>query len=391
MNPQGHAPPAIAAVGDGAAEAEAPRSAGLTRRAVLIIAVIAVLWAIRWLKPVLVPLVLGIFITFWLTPLVDRLERWRVHRSIGAALVLLVLVSGVGVSGYALRDDATSLVNGLPDAARHVQGIFNEALSDRSGWLHHLRTALNQVSTAPGASVAAPAQGIAGGSVDMQGTLIHWSRAAVAAVVNFGLVLFLVYFMLAAGDLFKRRLLTVMSGGLSRRRVTVAMLEQIGRQLQRYLVVLVVTNMTIGVLTGLAFAAFGVEHAAVWGVAAAIIHVVPYAGSAVIAGASGLIVAVQFESVGQGLAIAGVSLLISTLVGMLLTTWLASRASAMNSAAVFVGLLVWGWLWGISGLLLGTPLMMAAKVLLEHIAPMRALNIFMSGNAGVEKALQSRG
>ena len=93
----------------------------------------------------------------------------------------------------------------------------------------------------------------------------------------------------------------------------------------------------------------------------------PYAGSAVIAGASGLIAAVQFESVGQGLAVAGVSLLTSTLVGMLLTTWLASRASAMNSAAVFVGLL------------------------LEHIAPMRALSIVMSGNAGMEKALQSRG
>jgi len=132
VNPQGHAAPAVAAAGESAAEGEAPRSAGLTRKAVPIIAVIAVLWAIRWLKPVLVPLVLGIFITFWLTPLVDWLERWRVHRSNGAA--------------------------------RHVQGIFNEALSDRSGWLHHLRTALNQVSTAPGTSVAAPAQGVAGGA-----------------------------------------------------------------------------------------------------------------------------------------------------------------------------------------------------------------------------------
>lgn len=391
MTSQGHATPAEAAAGESASEEAAPRSAGLTRKAVLIIAVIAVLWAIRWLKPVLVPLVLGIFITFWLTPLVDWLERWRVHRSIGAALVLLALVSGVGMLGYTLRDDTASLINGLPDAARHVQGIFNDALKDRSGWLHHLRTALNQVSTVPGATVSAPASGIAGSGVDMQGTLIHWSRAAVAAVVNFGLVLFLVYFLLAAGDLFKRRLFTVMSGGLSRRRVTIAMLEQIGQQLQRYLLVLIVTNIAIGLLTGFAFAALGVEHAAVWGVATAIIHVVPYAGSAVIAGASGLIAAVQFESVGQGLAVAGVSLLISTLVGMLLTTWLASRASAMNSAAVFVGLLFWGWLWGISGLLLGTPIMMAAKVLLDHIAPMRALSIFMSGNAVTEKALQSRG
>lgn len=354
-------------------------SGQLLRNAVLVIAIIAVLWGIRWLKPVLVPLVLGIFITFWLTPIVDRLERWRLPRPLGAAVVLLALVAGLAGIAYTFRDDAAALFNGLPEAARHAQAIFNDVLRDRTGWLHHLRTALAQ--TGP-SSIA--------GSADVPGTLMDGSRAVVATALNFGLVFFLVYFLLASGDFFKRRLLRIVSGGLSRRRVTVTMIEEIGQQLQRYLGVLAITNVAIGLLTGMAFWALGLERAAVWGIATAVIHVIPYVGAAVIAGAAGFVSAVQFESFGQGLGVACVTLGISTLVGMLLTTWLASRASSMNSVAVFVGLLFWGWLWGISGLLLGTPLMMAIKVLLDHFAPMRAVSIFLSG-AMEAKPLQSRG
>ncbi|HZF16322.1 MAG TPA: AI-2E family transporter [Steroidobacteraceae bacterium] len=369
-------------------------SARLTRNAIVVLAVIAAAWALQWAKPLFVPLVLGAFITFWLTPLVDRLERWRIRRSIGAGLVLILLVGAVVAIAYSVRDDAVALINGLPDAARHAQAIVNDAMRDRDGWLHHLRNALNQVGplaqSVKGAA-AAPAAAAPLAPVDMPATLIHWSRAAIAAVVNSGLVLFLVYFLLAAGDLFKRRLVTAISGGLSRRRITVTMLEQVGQQLQRYLVVLAVTNAVIGILTWLVFRAFGVEHAGVWGVAAAVLHVVPYVGAAAIAAASALVASVQLESITQGLLVGASTLAISTIVGMLLTTWLASRASAMNSAAVFVGLLFWGWLWGIAGLLLGTPLMMAMKVMLDHIAPMRAVSSFMSGSVEEEKALQSRG
>jgi predicted PurR-regulated permease PerM len=356
------------------------------------LAIIAGLWALQWAKLLLVPLVLGIFITFWLTPLVDRLERWRIQRSIGAALVLILLVAALAAIGYSLRDDAIALFNGLPNAAVHAQSIVNDAFRDHDGWLHHLRSALNQVApAAPGGKVSPSTQAMTASPMDVPGALLLGSRAAVTAVVNFALVLFLVYFLLVAGDLFKRRLLTALSGGLSRRRVTVTMLEQVGQQLQRYLVVLAITNTVIGVLTWLVFRAFGVEHAGVWGVAAAVLHVVPYGGAAAIAAASALVASVQFESLTQGLLVGVTTLVISTVVGMWLTTWLASRASAMNSAAVFVGLLFWGWLWGIAGLLLGTPIMMAMKAMLDHIAPMRAVSSFMSATIEEEKPLQARG
>lgn len=390
--PPTNAVPIRSGAADNPPAAPASVSVRLTRNAVLVLAVVAVAWALQWAKPLLVPLVLGVFITFWLTPLVDRLERWHIHRSIGAGLVLLLLVCAVAVIAYSLRDDATALIGGLPEAARHAKTIVNDALRDPDGWLHHLRSAVNQVAPLGQAAKGSAAAPVAAGTqVDMPTALMHGSQVAMSALVNSGLVLFLVYFLLSSGDLFKRRLLTAISGGLSRRRITVTMLEQVGQQLQRYLIVLAVTNAAIGVLTYFLFRAFGVEHAGVWGVATGVLHVVPYVGAVAIAAASALVASVQFESLAQGLLVGGLTLVISTVVGMLLTTWLASRASAMNSAAVFVGLLFWGWLWGIAGLLLGTPLMMAMKAMLDHIAPMRAVSSFMSATIEDEKALQSRG
>jgi predicted PurR-regulated permease PerM len=204
-----------------------------------------------------------------------------------------------------------------------------------------------------------------------------------AAAANVIVVLFAIYLMLLSGDSFKRKLMTVVSsqtenGNLSRKRITIEILNEIAAQFQRYLGVLAVTNVVIGLLIWAAFAMVGVEHAAVWGVAAAVLHIIPYVGPAVIAVASMIVTALQFDSLGQGLLSASVALIIFGLIGMLFQTWLAGRASSMNSVAVFTGLMFWGWLWGIAGLLLGTPLMMAMKVVADRVECLHWLATFLS-------------
>jgi predicted PurR-regulated permease PerM len=181
--------------------------------------------------------------------------------------------------------------------------------------------------------------------LDTQFSLLRGSTTVATAVVDVIVVLFLVYLLLASGDLFKRKLLVIISGELARRRLTVEILNGIAEQFQRYLAVLVTTNVSIGTLTWAAFSALGVEHAAVWGSAAGILHIVPYLGPAAIAVLVLLVTSAQFNSLSYALIIATSSLLVSTLIGMLLTTWLTSRASHMNSVAVFAGLMFWGWLW----------------------------------------------
>jgi predicted PurR-regulated permease PerM len=140
---------------------------------------------------------------------------------------------------------------------------------------------------------------------------------------------------------------------------------------QRYLLAMLVTNALIGLATWLAFRALGLEHAGVWGVAAAVLHFVPYLGPAIVAVAAGVTGFLQFGALLQGLAVAGVALLIAGLIGMAFMTWLQGRFARVNAAVLFIGLLFFGWLWGVAGLLLGGPLVAIAKVVLDRVESLK--------------------
>src|SRR3989344_5948185 len=194
-----------------------------------------------------------------------------------------------------------------------------------------------------------------------------WSgtMGLMSALGQLTVVVFLTYFALASGNLFRNKLLRIAGTSLERRKVTIHVLEDITNQIQRYLMVQVFPSVLVGVATGLAYWALGLENAAVWGVAAGVLNLAPYIGSALVTGASALVAFLQFGTLDMALAIGGASLGIHPLVGNLLTPWLTSRTSSMSPVAVFVSVLAWGWLWGLWGLLLGIPVMMAVKAVGE--------------------------
>jgi len=179
-------------------------------------------------------------------------------------------------------------------------------------------------------------------------------------------VTFLTYFLLLSGDTFRRKLVKI-TPTFSDKKITVQALDEITTQIQRYLLVQLMASVVVGVTTGVAFWAMGLNHAVVWGIAAGILNLVPYVGSILITGAAALIAFLQFGEINMALAVAGVSVLINTVEGNLLVPLMTSRASRMNPVAVFIGVLGWGWLWGVWGLLLGIPILMVVKAICDRV------------------------
>jgi predicted PurR-regulated permease PerM len=194
-----------------------------------------------------------------------------------------------------------------------------------------------------------------------------------SALGQFTVVVFLTFFALASGDVFRHKLLRIAGPSLERRKVTMQVLGDITGQIQRYLLVQALTSVIVGITTGAAYAALGLQNAIVWGVLAGVLNLVPYIGSIVVTGASALVAFLQFGSWDMALAVGGTSLLIHTLIGNLLTPWLTSRTSSMSPVAVFVSVLAWGWLWGLWGLLLGIPIMMAVKTICDRVDDLKAV------------------
>jgi len=156
------------------------------------------------------------------------------------------------------------------------------------------------------------------------------------------------------------------SSTLAGKKITVNVLEAIGGQIERFMLVQIVTSCLVGVTTGLALWGLGLQNAAVWGLAAGIFNSIPYFGPCIVTSGLAVVAFLQFGTFGMTALIAGVALLITSLEGWALTPALLGRAAQMNRVAVFAGLLFWSWMWGIWGTLLAVPMMMVQMDFRAH-------------------------
>ncbi len=350
----------------------------------VILATLGVLAVLKWASAFFIPLMLGFVFYYALAPVVDGLARWRVPRSLSAAVLIVGILAAMGGSLYSLADDANELINSLPSAAEKLREGMRKRSAGPATPLDTVQKAAAELERAAqetsGGATSAP-RGVQRVVVEkpafnLREHLWTGTLGLASLVGQVTLVTFLTYFLLLSGTTFRRKLVKITGPGLAEKKLTVQALDEINAQIQRYLLVQLLASIGVGVSTGIVFALLGLEHAAVWGVAAGILNLVPYIGSILVTGAAALVAFVQFGEVNMALLVGGASLLINTIEGYLLVPWLTSKASRMNPVAVFIGVLAWGWLWGVWGLLLGIPIMMVIKAVcdrVDHLKPVGEL------------------
>ena len=345
-----------------------------------VLAVLGAVFALDWASAVFIPVMLAVMLSYALSPVVNLLHLWRIPRAVGAALVLLGIVGGIGSLAYSLADDAAELIETLPAAARNFrQTLHAEGVTSPSAVGQVQKAASELERAAREAGVQAPGTTPGGATrVQIEQPRLNisdylWSGTLGAAALagQTAVVLFLVYFLLFIGDTFRRKLAKITGPALSKKRITIQVLDEINSQIQRYLLVQIATSTLVGIASWLAFRWLGLEHAAVWAVAAGVFNMIPYLGAVIVTAGTALVALLQFGTLSMALLVGGVSLLITSLEGLLLTPWLAGRASRMNPVVVFVGVLFWGWLWGVWGLLLGVPIIMIIKSICDRVEDLK--------------------
>ena len=350
-----------------------------------VLMVLAIVAVLRWASAFFIPLMLGLVFSYALSPLVDWLQRARIPRALSAAVLVLGILGGAGAAGYSLADDANELVASLPSAARKLRDSVRRKPRAPDSTLDSVQKAaaeLQRAADEAGSNTPAPRGSVAHVIVDKPRFDLrdHLWTGTVGLATLIGqtvVVTCLTFFMLTAGDTYRRKLVKIAGPGLAEKKLTVQALDEINAQMQRYLLVQLLASVGTGLLTGTAFAVIGVNHAAVWGVAAGVLNLVPYVGPIAITAGSALVAFLQFGgSPNMALLVGGSSLAIDTIKGYVLVPWATSKATRMNAVAVFVGVLAWGWLWGVWGLLLGMPILMAIKAVcdrVDHLKPVGEL------------------
>ena len=354
----------------------------LRSASLVVIAALACLVVLHWASVVFVPLVLGLLSSYALTPLVDRMVRLHIPRTLAAAMLLIAIVGGVGTIAYALSADAAAMIETLPEVAQKLRrGIEARRTQGPANAIDRVQKAAAEIERAADAGASSsppPGRSVTKVQIDRPRFNVNdylWPSALglVEAAGQATVVVFVTFFLLLSGDNFRRKMVKIAGPTFRQKKLTLQALDEIDLQIQRYLLVQVFTSAVVGAATGLAFLWIGVEHAAVWGVLAFVLSFIPYLGAVVATGGSAVMGFVQFGSFEMALLIGGVVLIINGIEGGLLTPWLTSRAGRMNPVVVFAGVLTWGWIWGIWGLFLGVPIMMAIKTVCDRVDDLKAV------------------
>ena len=340
-----------------------------------ILAVLASIFALSWAQNFVVPVLLGIVISYTLSPVVGWLAAIRIPRAIGTVVVLASVLGTIGFGTYSLRGEMQAIIDQLPEAATRFTAGLVRVRSSQVGNLQTIQDAATKVEKATVQAIGGPAARnpatthviVDQPKFKLGDFLWKSSLGAIGAAGQAMVVVFLVIFLLLSGDTFKRKLVRLTGPSLSRRKITVRILDGINGSIQKYMFMLLATNVLVGLLSWVAFRWSGLENAGGWAVVAGLLHIVPYLGPAATAGATAMAAFMQFDSFPAALLVAGASLAIATFVGTFVTTWMTGRIARMNPVAVFVSLLFWGWLWGVWGMLLSVPIIVIVSVISQHV------------------------
>ena len=397
-------------------EATAARTSSTATTVLATLAVIAALW---WGRSFMIPVTGGLMLALLVMPLTSRLTRLLRIRMLATTVTLVIVFAVIALAGMAFGDQLGRVASRAPDmislvaqqvsdtepgadsVLRRARNAFRELdiAADRLSGTKPItlpvrsRTAVAKQAAAAAAAASAEAAAASAAAaaatppvslsqtatVVLRDGAVSGSSALLKLASDLTIIFFIAFFVLSGGRALVERFLDLWGTGPGlRKRAEHAAVECV-RQIRIYGGVLLVTNTIVGLAVWGVFSVAGLPDAGGWGVTAAVLHVVPYLGMALLTALGAAEAFLVYGTIGSAVLIGVFVVMLSTLIGTLVTAWLQGRAANMNAAAVFIGVVFWGALWGVWGLLLGPALVVLFKVIAEHTRSGQRLAHLMKG------------
>jgi predicted PurR-regulated permease PerM len=342
-----------------------------SNRVLVILLVLAALYTIYFARAFLLPVVLAMLFSLILSPTVRALKQLHIPEPLGATVVVATLVAGLVSAMVSLSEPAVQWVSKAPKILLEIEYK-----------LHGVKKSVDQVAkvaekveamTAP-ASSAKPQAKVTPAKPSLLSRTFAGTQRFLLSMVS---TLILLYFLLASGDTFLRKMVRAMPTLTDKKRA-VGVARTIQSEMARYLFAITCINAGLGVATGLAMHWLGMPNPILWGVMVAVLNYVPYVGATTSLAILSLVAFLSFEQTSQVLLVSAVFFAIVTIEGQLLTPWIVGARLTLHPVLIFVGMLFWGWLWGVAGALIAVPILMTFKIFCDHFEKMHPVSEFMS-------------
>jgi predicted PurR-regulated permease PerM len=324
---------------------------------------LASVYTLAWAKPVILPIVLALLLSFVFAPIMRRMTRFGIPEYVAAGLVVATLLGVLALAAYRFSGPAASIVAEAPRNLAQVSELWR-----------NLRGPVERMSEA--ADQAGELTNMEPDDETLEVTIKEpaWSEILVNAtfefVVGAVIVFALLFFLLALRNRFLRKLVRIVPG--FRRKKTLSQVARgIENQASAYLLAYAINNFILGCAVTLALSLLGMPNPALWGTVAAVLNFIPYVGPMMTLSALTLAALSTFDDVISALYVPATFLVLSTLEGTLMQPMLIGHRLALNAVAISVSILLWGWLWGVPGALLAVPILAVTKTICDAVDELR--------------------
>jgi predicted PurR-regulated permease PerM len=324
--------------------------------------VLAAFYTLYLARSFFLPIILALLLSLLLSPVVRGLRKLHVPEGLGAALVVGGLLGVLGLGVYELATPAYGWMQQAPQSLRKVERKLRQLQKP----VQTMTTATEQVE-----KITKVGGGREPAKVTVSGeTLAQKVFSGATDLVFSGAVMFiLLYFLLASGDLFLRKLIKVLPSLADKKRAA-GIARRIETEVSAYLATITLINLAVGVAVGTATWLIGLPNPLLWGALAAIANFIPYLGALTMFSVLAIVGFLTFDGLGYALLAPGAFLGLHLLESLLLTPLILGRRLTLNPVMIFLGLTFWGWLWGITGAVLAVPIMVVFKIVCDHSEPL---------------------
>jgi predicted PurR-regulated permease PerM len=333
--------------------------------------VLASFYTLYFMRAMLLPLVLALLLSYLLVPLVRGLARIKIRPLFGSAIVLLALIAAIGYSVSLLSEPAAGWIEKAPYSLQQLKAKLLplkkpiEKVAQASGELDKLTTTDTEQ--------AKPQAVVVKRSALAEAFFTQGPEFVASAVVMF----ILLYFLLAYDGVFLEKIIRI-TPRLADKKKAVSIIRDIEAHISRYLLTITAINIGLGVAVGVTVYFLGLRNPLMWGVMVALLNFVPYLGALTGIICMTLGAVLSYDSLGYALVFPGSYLLLAILEGNFITPMILGRSLTLNPVLILIALAFWGWMWGISGMILAVPILASFKIFCDHIEPMAPIAEFMS-------------
>jgi len=355
-------------------------SVGLARLAwpLRVLAVLAAVFTVQHARPVLLPIVVAVVFTFMLAPLVRRLRRWGIPDTIGAAIVVTAMLGGFAVIGSALAGPALSWWDRAPSNMRQLSDAIDRMRSSLP--LLAPPVADSKAGMRPQRNAPPPAPPADPLKERLTNESITFTRVVLLEFTSFAVsaaaTVMLLYFLLAS----ERWLIARTVQAIPRQRARALFLSG-GRRAQRdisyYFATQLFINCGVGVAVTFTSWWLGLPNPVLWGVATGVLNFIPYLGPLAASVMMLLAGILTFDTLPEAVAPTLALILVHAIETNIVSPLVVSRRLELNPLAVFIAVLLWGWLWGIPGALIAVPMLLALRIACHRIRGLRKFAAYL--------------